>query len=201
MGTRDPRIDAYIAKSADFARPILTYLRDIVHEGCPDVKETVKWGHPSFEHHGVLCGIAAFKQHAVFGFWKGTLIQVDTNKSLEAAGSFGRITKIDDLPPKKKLLGYVRQAAELNEKGVKAPVKHKKPPKAPLRTPADLTGALKKNRKAAAVYDGFSPSARREYIEWLTEAKTDATREKRLATAMEWIAEGKQRNWKYMKAR
>ena len=199
MGTRDPRIDAYIAKSADFARPILTHIREVVHEACPDVEETLKWRNPSFLYHGILCGMAAFKAHAVFGFWKGTLIQVDKTKSLEAAGSFGRITRVSDLPAKRVLIGYVKQAMALNANGAKAPMKHDRPPKKALKTPADLRAALSKKKKAAAVYEAFSPSAKREYVEWIAEAKTDATRSKRVATAVEWISEGKQRNWKYMK--
>lgn len=198
MGKRDSRIDAYIAKSADFARPILTHIRDVVHEACPEVEETLKWRNPSFMHHGLLCGMAAFKQHAIFGFWKGRLIEVDKNKSLEAAGSFGRITKVSDLPSKRVLIGYVRQAMALNESGAKAPTKHPRSPKPALLTPAYFTAALKKNKQAAMNYEAFSPSAKREYIEWLTEAKAESTRTKRLATAVEWIADGKKRNWKYM---
>ena len=199
MGKRDPRIDAYIASSADFARPILTHIREVVHEACPDVEETLKWRNPSFIYHGILCGMAAFKAHAFLGFWKGALIQVDRNKSLEAAGSFGRITKVSDLPAKRVLIGYVKQAMDLNANGAKAPMKHARLSKAPLRTPADLRAALSTKKKAAATYAAFSPSAKREYVEWISEAKTDATRSKRLATAVEWISEGKQRNWKYMK--
>jgi uncharacterized protein YdeI (YjbR/CyaY-like superfamily) len=197
MGTRDARIDAYIAKAPAFAKPILTHLREVIHEGCPPVEETLKWSSPSFTYHGILCGFASFKAHVAFGFWKGTLIIADKDKSLEGAGSFGRITTVSDLPSKKVLVGYIKQAMELNEKGVKSPVKHDKAPKAPLRTPADLSAALKTNKKAATRYAAFSPSWKREYVEWITEAKTDATRARRLGTAIEWIAEGKHRNWKY----
>jgi uncharacterized protein YdeI (YjbR/CyaY-like superfamily) len=199
MGSRDVRVDAYVARAAPFAQPILRHLRSLVHEACPDVEETLKWGSPSFLHHGILCGFAAFKEHAVFGFWKGTLILGEKNRSLEAMGSFGRLTTLADLPSKKQLIRYVKQAMKLNEAGVKAPVKHKKPPKPPVRTPANLATALGKNKKAAATYEGFSPSARREYVEWLAESKRAETRAKRLATAVEWMADGKQRNWKYMK--
>jgi uncharacterized protein YdeI (YjbR/CyaY-like superfamily) len=199
MGKRDPRIDAYIARSADFARPILTHIREVVHEACPDVEETLKWRNPGFMHQGLLCGMAAFKAHAALGFWKGTLIQADKTRSLEAAGSFGRITKVSDLPPKRVLMGYVKKAMELNERGIKAPAKHDRRPKAPLRTPADLRAALSRKKKAAATYKAFSPSAKREYAEWIVEAKTNATRARRIATAVEWMSEGKQRNWKYMK--
>src|SRR6185369_4149318 len=126
MGKRDPRVDAYIEKSADFAKPILAHLRDVVHAACPQVEETMKWSFPHFMHHGMLCGMAAFKQHCTFGFWKGELI-VSGNPSAEAAmGQFGRLTKLSDLPSKKVLTGYVKQAMKLNEEGVKAPRQEKR---------------------------------------------------------------------------
>ncbi|MCI0560527.1 MAG: YdeI/OmpD-associated family protein, partial [Nitrososphaera sp.] len=164
----------------------------------PQVEEDMKWRNPTFMYKGILCGMGAFKEHAIFGFWKGTLIIADKGKSLEAMGSFGRITKVSDLPSKKILIGYVKQAMALNEQGVKAPVKHDKPKK-PVRVPPYLSAALKKNKKALATFENFSPSHKREYIEWVTEAKTEETRNKRLQTAVEWIAQGKGRNWKYMK--
>lgn len=198
MGTRDPRVDAYIAKSAEFARPILEYLREQVHKNCPEVEETIKWSAPHFDYRGPLCHMAGFKQHCAFGFWKGALI-VDDAKNEEAMGQFGRITSLKDAPGKKLLAGYIRQAVKLNEEGVKPARKTKDAaPKPPAEVPEDLAAALKKNRKAATVFAAFSPSAKREYIEWLTEAKREETRSKRLAQAIEWIAEGKQRNWKYM---
>jgi len=199
MGTKDPRFDAYITKSADFAKPILKYIRAVVHEACPEVKEELKWHNPSFMYKGILCGMAAFKEHAVFGFWKGTLIIADKGKSLEAAGSFGKLTKVSDLPSKKILIGYIKQAMALNDKGVKAPVKHNKGPKKPLRVPPYLLAALRKNKKALATFEDFSPSNKREYIEWVTEAKSEETRNNRLVTAVEWMAQGKVRNWKYIK--
>ena len=199
MPNIDPRIDAYIAKSADFAKPILKHIRAVVHEACPEVEEELKWRNPSFMYKGILCGMAAFKEHAVFGFWKGTLIVADKGKSLEAAGSFGKLTKVSDLPSKKILIAYIKQAMALNDKGIKAPVKHNKGPKKPLRVPPYLSAALKKNKKAQATFECFSPSHKREYLEWLTEAKTKDTRTKRLAITVEWLTEGKARNWKYMK--
>ncbi len=199
MGQKDERVDAYIAKSADFAKPILKHIRALVHKACPDVEETLKWSAPTFMYHGILCGMVAFKQYCVLGFWKGTLIVADKGKSLEAMGSFGRITKLSDLPSVKILAGYVRQAMVLNEKGVKAPPKYPSAPKKPLRVPAYFMSALKNNKKALATFDNFSTSNKREYVEWITEAKTDETREKRLATAIEWMAEGKIRNWKYVR--
>ena len=198
MGSRDKRVDASIAKSADFAKPILTHLRAVIHEGCPKVEETIKWGMPSFTYHGILCGMAAFKAHCAFGFWRGTLI-VGTNaaKTREAMGQFGCLTTVKDLPAKRVLLGYIKEAMRLNEQGIKAPAK-RKPKKKALATPADLAAGLKKSAKARAAWAEFSPSARREYIEWITEAKRAETRAERLKTTLKWVAEGKQRNWKYM---
>jgi uncharacterized protein YdeI (YjbR/CyaY-like superfamily) len=196
MSTKDIRIDAYIARSAEFARPILKHLRALVHEGCPDVEETMKWSAPHFDYKGSLAGMAAFKAHCAFGFWKGSLI---VPGSVEAMGQFGRITKVGDLPKDKILVSYVRKAAKLNEDGVKVkrPLKH---PKKDIPMPADLAAALKKDLKARATFASFRPSHKREYLEWITEAKGEATRKKRLATAIEWMAEGKPRHWKYMKS-
>lgn len=199
MGKRDPRVDAYIARSSDFAKPILNHIRSVVHEACPDVQETVKWGTPFFDYHGVMCNMAAFKAHCAFGFWKGSLVLGNDVKDADAAGQFGRIENVSDLPPKKVLMGYIRQAMKLNEDGVK-PMRTKTGTKKPeLDVPDYLRAALKKDRKAQTAFDAFSPSHRREYIEWITDAKTEATRNKRMETALEWIAEGKSRNWKYQR--
>jgi len=198
MPTTDPRVDAYIAKSAEFARPILTRLRKAVHRGCPDVVETIKWGMPSFEHHGILCGMAAFKEHCAFGFWNRAL-EIETPGAKEAMGQFGRITSAAGVPKDSVLVGYVREAARLNETGRKlGPVRRKR---APLPVPKPLTAALRKKAGALARFAELSPSQQRDYSEWISEAKTDATREKRIATSVAWIAEGKPRMWKYMKAK
>ena len=196
MGTRDPRIDAYIAKSADFAKPILTHLREIVHSACPDVEETMKWSNPHFMYKGMLGGMAAFKEHCAFGFWKGSLIlpKADTEN---AAGHFGRITKVSDLPPKKVIAGYVKEAMRLNEEGVKSPARAKANRAKPIVVPEALEAALKKNARARRTFEAFSPSNQREYTEWIADAKGDDTRQRRVATAIEWMAEGKSRNWKY----
>ena len=199
MATRDPRIDAYIARSADFAQPILTHLRTLVHDACPGVEETVKWGHPSFVYNGMLCGMAAFKQHCSFSFWRGALVVKDAAAE-EAMGQFGRIAAVSDLPPRKVLAGYVKAAMALNDAAVK-PSRPKRGPRPPVSAPAELRAALAGNAKARATFERLSPSGRREYVEWITEAKTTSTRARRLATAVEWMAEGKQRNWKYMKPR
>ena len=196
MGSRDPRVDAYIRNAAPFAQPILTTIRDTVHASCPDVEEAMKWRFPHFLYKGMLCSMASFKQHAAFGFWKGSLV-TGGPRSADAMGHFGRLTKASDLPSKKVLAGYIRKAALLNEQGVKEPrVKRKAPPKT-LTIPADLSAAFKKSQKAQAGFDALSPSHKREYLEWITEAKGAETRARRLAQAIEWMAEGKSRNWKY----
>jgi uncharacterized protein YdeI (YjbR/CyaY-like superfamily) len=198
MGNRDPRVDAYIEKAGDFARPILVHVREIVHAGCPDVEETIKWSMPSFVYAGgILCGMAAFKQHVSFGFWKHALV-VGEGVPRDGMGSFGKMTSVKDLPAKKQLLDWIKQAMVLNEEGVKTPgVRKSSKPKPPPTAPDDLAAALKKNKKAQATFDAFSPSAKREYTEWVEEAKRPETRVKRVAQAVEWMAEGKQRNWKY----
>jgi uncharacterized protein YdeI (YjbR/CyaY-like superfamily) len=197
MGKKDPRIDAYIAKSAEFARPILSHLRKLVHAGCPDVQETMKWSFPHFEYQGVLCSMAAFKAHATFGFWKSSLMKTLTRdgKPDDAMGQYGRITSLDDLPSDKAIIAQVKEAARLNAEGIKAEkTKTKKPP---LKVPSYFQAALKKDANARATFANLSPSHKREYVEWITEAKTDATRQKRLATTLQWLAAGKSRNWKY----
>jgi uncharacterized protein YdeI (YjbR/CyaY-like superfamily) len=202
MPQHDPRIDAYIARQADFARHILEYVRAVVHEACPTVEETLKWSAPSFIHAGgILCGMAAFKHHASFGFWKHALVVGEAKSGEgrpEGMGSYGKLTSIKDLPPKKQLLAHIRKAMRLNEEGVKTPaVRKSATAKPPPEVPADLVAALKKNARAKATFDDFPPGQKREYIEWLTGAKREETRQKRLAQAIEWMAEGKRRNWKY----
>lgn len=195
MGKRDPRVDAYIARSPEFAKPILKRIREEVHAACPDVQEDMKWGSPHFMYKGMLCAMASFKQHAAFGFWKGSLVVGPAAGDLNAAGWFGRLTSASDLPPRKALAGYVKKAMALNDAGITAPRKPKQPAK-PIKVPPDLAAALK-GKKAKAAFDAFSPSHRREYIEWITEAKSAETRARRLAQAVAWIEEGKSRNWKY----
>jgi uncharacterized protein YdeI (YjbR/CyaY-like superfamily) len=198
----DPRVDAYIAKSADFAQPILEHLRALVHQACPQAEETLKWSMPSFMYGGqILCGMAAFKAHCTFGFWHkgmGAVLAADGIKSENAMSAFGRITSFKDLPTDKAFLRYIKQAAKLNESDEPARPPRKTKPKAELPVPDGFAAALKKNKAALATFNGFSPSARREYVEWITDAKRDETRDKRITTAIEWLAEGKQRNWKYM---
>jgi uncharacterized protein YdeI (YjbR/CyaY-like superfamily) len=197
MPNKDPRVDAYIEKSADFAKPILTHLRKLVHKASPKISETVKWGMPAFEYKGIVCGIAAFKEHCTFGFWKHSLLGYNgfsTEKT--AMGSFGRITSKKDLPSDDTIIKLVQQAVELNEKGVKV-AKPKPTAKKELVVPDYFIAALKKNKAAQKTFENFPPSCKKEYVEWITEAKTEPTRDKRLATTIEWLSEGKRRNWKY----
>jgi len=197
MGQRDPRVDDYIARQRDFARPILEYVRQTVHETCGECEEAIKWGMPSFMYHGILCGLAAFKEHATFGFWKHTLVMGSGRQDQPAMGSFGRLTSIEDLPPKRELVALIRKAMQLNEEGVTAPAKAPRPKK-PIRIPPAFRAALAKNKKANANFESFPPSHKREYLEWITEAKREETRDRRIAEAVKWIASGKPRNWRYM---
>ena len=203
MGSKDPRVDAYIAKSAGFARPVLRHLRKVVHAGCPDVEETLKWSAPHFMYKGMLCGMASFKGHCAFGFWKERLlaerIKAATSAGKTAMGQFGRITSIADLPDEAALIRLVQAAASLNEQGVKSPPRARPKGTRVLQVPDDFMNALRRNRKALRTFDGFTYSNRKEYVEWVTEAKQQETRSRRLKTAIEWMAEGKARNWKYMK--
>ncbi len=203
MAILDKRIDDYIGKSAEFARPILQHLRQLVHQANPDVKETIKWGFAFFDYKGPLCSMASFKQHCVFGFWKSKLLQDPdghlserANQGGDAMGNLGRITSLNDLPPDDVLINFIKQASRLNEEGVKLPVSSKKV-KGELVIPDFLKERLIENPAADTAFEKFSTTNKREYVDWLNEAKTDETRARRLETAMEWIAEGKIRNWKY----
>ena len=197
MGKRDPRVDAYIAKSADFATPVLTHFRGIVHDACPEVEETMKWSVPHFEYKGVLCAMAAFKQHCNLILWKGAMIPGGEGR--DEKGQFRNITGLADLPSDDVMKDLVRQAARLNAEGVKAPARKKTKTARPLVLPAELKSALRRNKKAAAAFEKFSPSRRREYAEWIADARAADTRQRRIETAVGWIAEGKSRNWKYEK--
>jgi uncharacterized protein YdeI (YjbR/CyaY-like superfamily) len=201
MGTKDKRVDLYIAKSADFAKPILLHLRELVHKACPAVEEKMKWSFPHFDYKGMMCSMAAFKEHCAFGFWKATLMK-DAHKfgrgNDAAMGHLGKITSLDQVPSDKTLLAYIKEAMKLNDDGVKLPPRQKVPnEKKVLVVPDYLKKALSKNKKAHQQFTAFSYSKKRDYIEYLTEARTEDTRVKRLSTAIEWIAEGKGRNWKY----
>ena len=199
MANHDPRVDAYIAKSASFARPILEHLRALVHEACPTVDESLKWSMPFFSYKAApMCMMAAFKQHCSFGFWLSK--EVTGGSDEDGMGQFGKLASLKDLPPDRQLSAYLKKAMALNEAGVK-----KARPKAAAKPaptlPDDLAALLAQKKHAAArkAWESFPPGAQREYVDWITEAKTDATRQKRLATTLEWLAEGKRRNWKYEK--
>jgi uncharacterized protein YdeI (YjbR/CyaY-like superfamily) len=202
MPAKDPRIDAYIAKSAAFAKPILKHLRKVVHAGCPQVQETLKWSMPHFDYKGVMCGMAAFKEHCSFGFWKESLVFGDKKVAEKnGMGSFGCIKSLADLPNEKTLIGYVKKAAALNEAGIKTPGRTQPKKREPIAMPDDFGAALKKNAKARKTFENFPPSKRREYVDWVTGAKREETRQERLATSLEWLAEGKTRHWKYQPAK
>lgn len=192
----DPRIDAYIAKAAPFAQPILKHVRERVHVAAPEAEETIKWGAPGFTVDGkILLIMAAFKAHAALNFWRGQEIG-DGSQKAGAMGQFGRLTSIDDLPPDSELDALIREGAEL-AKTAPAPRKVKHEPKAAPELHPEFAAALKAHPKAREMLDGFPPSAQRDYLEWIAEAKQDATRTKRIATAIEWLSEGKRRHWKY----
>jgi len=199
--TTDPRIDAYIGKSAGFAKPVLRHLRKLVHEECPEAGETIKWGMPSFVLDGkILCGMAAFKAHCTFGFWNRDVrraFRQSGAKADEAMGDLGRITSLAELPPPADLRRAVRRAAKLIRTPAPARAPRPRRQARALPVPPDLASALRRNRRAAATFQDLSTSRRNEYVEWITDARRDETRAKRLATALEWLADGKSRNWKY----
>ena len=197
MGKQDKRVDAYIAKAPDFAKPILEEIRARVHSACPEVEETVKWSVPAFDYKGPMCGMAAFKKHCMFGFWKSPLVIGESKPGDNPMGFREKLTSLKDLPPKSEFRANVKKAMDLNDRGVKLP-RAARAPKPEIEVPAYFTAAVKKNKKAQAAFEKFSPSHRREYLEWITDAKTEATRTRRLTQAIEWMAEGKPRNWKYM---
>ncbi len=195
-------VDEYINKAQPFAKPILVHLRKLIHETCPMVEENIKWGMPSFEYMGLMCGFASFNQHCTFGFWKVSLMKdpllMLNAKSENAMGHLGRIASLKDLPSDNKIIGYIKESMKLNEDGVKV-VKAKPIKESGLIIPADVLSSIKKNKKTFITFSAFSASNKKDYIDWITEAKTEATKEKRLTQAIEWMAEGKPRNWKYMK--
>lgn len=202
MKTTDPRIDKYIENSAPFAKPVLIHLRKLIHQACPGVEEKMKWSFPHFDYQGVFVSMASFREHCAFSFWKSKLMKdpdrLFSGQEEKAMGQLGKIRSLRDLPPDRILLKYLKEAMKLNEDGIR--VRPKRPTekeKKEFPVPAELMAALKKNAKANATFGKFSYSHRKEYIQWITEAKTDATKQKRIETAILWMAEGKDRNWKY----
>jgi len=204
MPSTDKRIDAYIAKAAPFAQPVLKHLRELIHTACPDVEETIKWSFPNFMYSGaILCNMAAFKEHCAFGFWKASVMsdpdRILVTEDKPSMGHLGHLTKLSDLPKDSILKKYIKEAMRLTDEGVKLPQRQRNNEKKELIIPDYFIKAIGKNKKAQKVFDMFNYSNKKEYIQWITEAKTEATRDKRIATALEWIAEGKGRNWKYEK--
>ena len=201
MGKQDKRVDEYISKSADFAKPILNHLRELVHNACPGVEETMKWSFPHFDYKGMMCSMAAFKEHCAFGFWKTALMKDAKemmSKNEYAMGHLGKIKSLKDLPPDKKIITWIKEAMKLNDADIKVERK-KTTEKKEIEIPDAFQKALNKNKTAASTFKNFSPSHRYEYLEWITEAKTDETKNKRIVQAIEWLVEGKSRNWKYMR--
>ena len=195
MGTKDPRVDTYIAKAADFAKPVLRHIRKLVHETCPDVEETLKWGGPFFVNGGIICGMAAFKRHCGVIFWHyepGSWAA----RNEQGRGELGKLTGLSDLPGDAELKRCIKFAMKQNAAGVKKSRTNAKP-KPKLSVPADFAAALKRNAKARETFDKFPPGKRRDYLEWILDAKQANTRERRIETSIEWLAEGKSRNWKY----
>jgi uncharacterized protein YdeI (YjbR/CyaY-like superfamily) len=202
MGTRINAVDQYILKSQAFAQPILNHLREVVHTVCPDVEEKIKWGMPFFDYkNDLLCHMAAFKQHAVFSFWKASLMKdpilMENARSEQAMGHLGRITTLKDLPSDRQLKSWIKEAMELNDKGIKVTKPKAGEKKTTFEIPEILMKALKKNKAAMDVWKKATPGYQKEYANWIADAKTEATQLKRTSTAIEWIAEGKIRNWKY----
>jgi uncharacterized protein YdeI (YjbR/CyaY-like superfamily) len=201
---RNLKVDAYVENTADFARPILTHLRTLIHDNCPEVVEAIKWGIPHFDYKGeMMCIFAAHSKHCSFTFWKGSIMsdpRLKENSNLPAAKRFlGKLTSLADLPSDRELIAFIREAMSLNEQGIRLPRRASEKPK-DVAMPDALAEALDANPEAKAVFDGKSASFRKEYIVWISDAKTDATRQKRLDEALAWIAEGKGRFWKYQKA-
>jgi uncharacterized protein YdeI (YjbR/CyaY-like superfamily) len=198
---RDPRIDQYIGNAAPFAQPILSHLRELVHQACPEVEETMKWSFPHFDYKGVMISMAGFKAHCTLNLWKGALIAGIPNidEGNTAMGNFGRITSLKDLPPDERLLEIFREAKRLNDENIRLPGKEKTKQPKELTVPDYLLEAIRANPAAQATWEKFSYSHKKEYVEWITGAKTEETRLKRLATSIEWISEGKNQMWKYNK--
>ncbi|HET8690544.1 MAG TPA: YdeI/OmpD-associated family protein [Steroidobacteraceae bacterium] len=200
---RNPAVDAYIAKAAPFAQPILKHIRKLMHKGSPRLEETIKWGVPTFERQGIVAMMAAFKKHVAFGFWSEKLIRErlggDADRVFPRDAKLGmggrRYLRKEELPADIVILRAVKLAVALNEAGVrpKRALSRKPPPKAP----PDLAAALRKNAKARATFERLTPGKKREYVDWLLEAKRPETRARRLAEATRLLAAGRERYWKY----
>lgn len=204
MSKNDKRIDAYIAKSAGFAQPILHHLRQLVHTACPDVEETIKWSFACFDYKGPFCSIASFKEHCAFGFWKAAIMKdagILEHRQKNSMGHLGKIKSLADLPSDKIMISYIKEAMKLNDEGIKLPPRKKPVEKKELIVPDYFIKALNKNKAANKVFEAFSPSHKKEYVEWITGAKTEETRNRRIEKALEQIAESKSLNWKYERSK
>ncbi|HMS64959.1 MAG TPA: YdeI/OmpD-associated family protein [Ignavibacteria bacterium] len=204
MKSKDNRIDLYISKAPEYAKPLLTHLRSLIHKACPEAEETWKWSFPHFDYKNeMMCSMAAFKNHCAFGFWKASIMsdpdKILTIKERESMGHMGQIKSLADLPPDKIIIKYIKEAMRLNDEGIKLPSKAKSSEKKELIIPDFFTKILSKNKTAQKVFDDFSYSHKKEYVMWVTEAKTEDTKNKRMETAIEWLSEGKKKNWKYEK--
>ncbi|WP_428071186.1 YdeI/OmpD-associated family protein [Chryseobacterium gambrini] len=202
MEKYSPKVDEYIEKSQDFAKPILNYIRETVHEFCPDAEEAIKWKFPTFLYKGkILCSMVAFKQYCSMGFWlhdeMTSLKEFETEAEKTNMFSLGKITETENLPSKPQLKKMIVEAMELTDMGVT--LKKATPSKTETEVPDYFQNALNENKKALEIFKKASPSFRKEYINWIAEAKTESTRNKRMDQALEWISEGKGRNWKYEK--
>ncbi|WP_412467852.1 YdeI/OmpD-associated family protein [Pedobacter sp. KLB.chiD] len=194
------QVDQYIINSAEFAIPILDHFRNLVHQADARIEEKIKWGMPFFDYKGTVCHMASFKHHCAFGFWKGALINDEYGifkERSESMGWLGKIKSFDDLPADEILIAYIQQAIQLNEDNIKLPSKPKSNDKKEVIVPEYFAEALNEAPEALAVFQNFSPSNKKDYILWLEEAKTEATRMRRLETTLAWLAEGKTRMWKY----
>ena len=202
-GKIDPRVDDYLGKAPEFSRPILGHLRALIRAGCPDAEETIKWGRPTFVYRGkMLCVMAAFKAHCSLGFWQSgvaALIARDGHgRAGNSSGQFGRITSVGDLPDDATLRRYVAEAVRILDGGEPAkPRGASVTRRAEIPMPDDFAAMLKGHPAAAAALAAFSPSHRREYLEWIVGAKREETRARRMATAIEWLTQGKTKEWKY----
>lgn len=198
-----PQVDNFILKAQPFAHPILNHIRALVHHTCPEAEEKIKWGMPFFDYKGeMMCHMAAFKHHCAIGFWKASLMKdkalMQHASSESSMGHIGKITCLDDLPSDKKIIAWIKEAMKLNEDGIKVN-KVKSTKDEAIEAPAYFLKELKQNKEALKTFNAFTYSCKKEYIVWITDAKTETTREKRMSQAIEWMAEGKKRMWKYEK--
>lgn len=206
MSKKDPRVDAYILLSGEFAKPILRHFRALVHKTCKESVETIKWGFPHFMYKGKnMCYMASFKKHCAIGFWKAALMKQSEDLLKQAAreeamGHLGKISNIKDLPKAAILTSLIKEAMRVNELGLKVPTPAKPAKKMAVKVPSYLNAAFTTHSLAAKQFALFSPSQKKEYVSWLEEAKTESTRLKRLEIALTWISEGKDRHWKYKKS-